>query len=179
MTCCVPSFSMVWSVFSLYLYNLDLYSFSKTLQPHHNACQVFSLSVIFSSRVLDFNLLFGGQQIFLALVWHLTILGTLLWFLEMFLLWKPKLWQSASINLILCEGAAIKLFPCVLVTPWWHCTFLALVLPLAATGSSRSALYQLYCSTSKENTSIWCSHSADPKKPYILKSPQTHQLNSA
>jgi len=115
----------------------------------------FLFQSFFPPRFLTSTLqLFGGQQIFLSLVWHLTILGTLFWFLEMFPLWNLKLWQIASTNLTLCEGEVIKLFSCLQVTPWWHCTFLALVLPLEANGSSRSALQQLCCSTSKENTSI-------------------------
>ena len=46
----------LWLVFWLSVYNLDLYSFSKTSTTPRNACQAFfSVSVIFSSRILDFN----------------------------------------------------------------------------------------------------------------------------
>jgi len=82
----------------------------------------------------------------------------------MFLLRNLKLWQIALLNLVLCEGAVMKLFPCLQLAPWCHCTFLVLIHPLAANGSSCSALQQLYCSTNKENTSIWCIHPGDPTK---------------
>ena len=63
----------------------------------------------------------------------------------------------------------IKFFPSLQVTAWWHRTFLALVRPLEANGSSRSALYQFCCSTSKENTSIGVTTMQTQQKSQHLK----------
>ena len=158
---------MLWSIPSLSLCNLDLYSFpQKTLTTPWNACQAFfSVSVIFSFRVLDFNMvaIWGPTNIppFSLASDICGIIALISWNVSLFkskaltnCFTKPNfIWRGGNKTFSLLTSDSL----------------MTLYLPgvnscLGGQGTSRSALHQLCCSISKENTRIWYSHPGDPTK---------------